>query len=378
MSKVKYCKANIEKVKAKNILIVTKFFHPEITPRAFRAFELAKEFSKQGHKVIVLTTKKDFDYTAMEKQFGFKVKATVNNEPREIQGQGFRRVFRYALLYLFQIPYSFLIFYFKKALLQEQSQYDMLISIAYPFPVHFGTALALKKNKTLTKVWIADCGDPFVGNQHSRLPYPFYYKWIENWFCKRVDYITIPIEGAKKAYPKKYHHKIRVIPQGFDFTEIIPNYSEGKNVIPTFAYAGNLSPGLRDPRPLLEFLASIDKNFKLVIYTKNKSFLKPHQEQLKDKLQVKDFVPRKVLLKELGQMDFLLNLENKGTTQQPSKLIDYALLERPILSINPFDIDENKILDFLNANYDRALAINNIEQYNIVNVVVGFLEIFEE
>jgi hypothetical protein len=364
-------------MKSKQILIVTRFFHPEITPRAFRAFELAKEFSRQGHKVTVLTTKKDYNYGQVQQKYGFTVKATVTKEPRDLQGGGLIRVVRFALLHFFQYPFIRLTPFFKKALSLENG-YDLLISVAYPYPVHFGVALAKAKNKTLTQTWIADCGDPFAGNQHGRLPYPFYYKWVENWFCKHVDYITIPIEGAKKAYPKKYHHKIRVIPQGFDFTEITPNYSESKNVIPTFAYAGNLSPGLRDPRPLLEFLITIDRAFKFVIYTKNKSFLKPYKDQLKDKLQVKDFVPRKVLLKELGQMDFLLNLENKGTTQQPSKLIDYALLERPILSINPFDVDENKILDFLNANYDRALAIKNIEQYNIVNVVMDFLEIFEE
>ncbi len=360
------------------ILIVTKFFYPEITPRAFRAYELAREFSNQGHKVEVLTTKRDFNYSDLEEACGFKVKATVNNEPREIQGQGFKRVLRYALLYLFQIPYSFLIFYFKKALLQEQSQYDMLISIAYPFPVHFGTALALKKNKTLTKLWIADCGDPFVGSQHGRLPYPFYYKWIEKWFCKKVDYITVPIKEAIPAYPKKYQYKIKVIPQGFNFSEIAPNYIPGKNKVPTFAYAGNLSPGLRDPRLLLDVLIALNIDFKFIVYTRNKGFLESYKTELKDKLEFRDYVPRSVLLKELGQMDFLLNLENKGDTQQPSKLIDYALLERPVLSIKPFNVDKNKVVEFLKGDYNNSLEVSNVEQYNIINVVAKFLEIFEE
>src|SRR5690606_37329378 len=37
------------------ILLITKAFYPTISPRSFRATELAKELSRQGHQVTVVT-----------------------------------------------------------------------------------------------------------------------------------------------------------------------------------------------------------------------------------------------------------------------------------------------------------------------------------
>ncbi|WP_411893498.1 glycosyltransferase [Winogradskyella sp. A2] len=358
---------------SKNVLIVSRFFYPDIRPRSSRAFELAKEFARQGHKVVVLTTKKDINYSSLEKKYGFCVKDIVKSEPKEIQGEGIKRVLRFSLAYLFLYPSILLTRYFKKALIKEK-RYDLLISIAHPYSVHFGVVLALKNNKTLTKTWIADCGDPFTGIQHALLPYPFYYKIIERWFCKKADFITVPIQEAISAYPQNYIHKIRVIPQGFNLNDVSPSYIEGKNEVPTFAYAGTLSPRLRDPRALLEFLTRNDLKFRFIIYTRNKAFLSEYVKKLGHKLELRDYVPRDTLLKELGQMDFLLNLENKGDVQRPSKLIDYALLKRPILSLSPSNINTTLVIDFLNGNYSKSLMINNIEDYNIKNVVESFMQ----
>lgn len=254
----------------------------------------------------------------------------------------------------------------------------MLISIAYPYPVHFGVVKSIKQNKNLTKVWIADCGDPFAGEAEGRFSRPFYYKMIEKWFCKVPDYITIPIKEAKPAYNFICQRKIKVIPQGFNFDTIKPNYNPDMNSVPTFAYAGNLSPGLRDPRPLIEYLDSLNMDFKFIIYTKNKGFLESYKSKLKDKLEFREYVPRETLLKELGKMDFLINLENKNNIQKPSKLIDYALLERPILSIKPLDIDKKNVLEFLKGNYSKAEKISNIQDYNIKHIAKQFMNLYND
>ena len=305
------------------ILIVTKFFYPDITPRAFRAFELAKEFSRQGHEVTILTTKKYCDFSTLERDNGFKVVDSVNNEPKELQGTAFIGILRFGLKHFFLFPQIVLAKYFNKAL-KNKDGYDLLISIAFPYPVHFGVAMARKKNKSLAKVWVADCGDPFTGGKETRFGTPFYYKIIENWFCRKPNFITIPIEEAKKAYPKFCHSKIYIIPQGFDIESIKPNYNYEENKVITFAYAGNLSPGLRDPRAFINYLYSLDLDFKFIIYTRNSKFLDESKVLLGDKLEIRDYVPRNMLLKELGKMDFLVNLENRTSIHSPSKLIDYA------------------------------------------------------
>lgn len=361
----------------KKILIVTKFFHPDITPRAFRAYELAKELARQGNDVTVLTTERDFDYSDIEREHNLKINATVKNEPKQLAGGGLKRVIRFGLNHFFLYPFIRLSRNIKNSL-KKESGYDLLISVAYPYPVHFGVARAKKKNPHLTKTWVADCGDPFSGEQEGRLKQPFYYKTIENWFCKQPDFITIPIEEAKPAYPSLCQDKLRVIPQGFDFNQIKPNYIPGENKVSTFAYAGNLGSGFRDPRPFIDYLDSLGVDFKFILYTRNQSFLEHHKNKLGDKLEFRAYVPREVLLKELGKMDFLVNLENKNAVQRPSKLIDYALLERPILSIKPTELNKDVIAEFISGDYHNALKVLNIQDYNIKNVANKFLLLIEK
>ena len=75
-------------------------------------------------------------------------------------------------------------------------------------------------------------------------------------------------------------------------------------------------------------------------------------------------------------MDFLLNLENVNSPNQtPSKLIDYAITNRPILSINPNNLAVDKIDAFFNKNYSKKLIIEDLNQYHISNVVNKFLNL---
>ncbi|MBK8928076.1 MAG: hypothetical protein IPM74_19815 [Crocinitomicaceae bacterium] len=53
--------------------IVTYFFPPDLNPRSFRAFELAKEFSKQGQEAWSICTDHDQDFTALCNEHGFDV-----------------------------------------------------------------------------------------------------------------------------------------------------------------------------------------------------------------------------------------------------------------------------------------------------------------
>lgn len=57
------------------ILILTAHFTPEIHPRAFRADELAREFSSRNHDVTVMTlrTITSFDYTGYTKKTNIKI-----------------------------------------------------------------------------------------------------------------------------------------------------------------------------------------------------------------------------------------------------------------------------------------------------------------
>lgn len=58
----------------KNILLVTNGFYPEISPRSFRATELAKEFCRLGHSVVVITKFRDHDYSNLLDRYNLTIK----------------------------------------------------------------------------------------------------------------------------------------------------------------------------------------------------------------------------------------------------------------------------------------------------------------
>jgi len=360
----------------KKIFIVSRSFYPSISPRSYRATELAKEFARQGHDVTVFTHIKDFDLNKFSRQHNFIIGDFAKGKWKDLSGNNniLIRILRRVLKYLFMYPDIQLTSLVSKAL-KEATDYDLLISIAVPYSVHWGVALAIKKNSQLTKVWIADCGDPFLGNKEINRNYPFYFRFVENWFCRQPDFITVPIKEAIEAYPAFCREKIRVIPQGFNFYEAHDLSEKKENPYPVFAYAGLLTSS-RDPGQFLEYLyEQKNKRFKFVIFTTSVSRVEPYKIRLGDKLEIRDYIPREQLLNELLQMDFLVNFENIDNIQSPSKLIDYALVRRPILSIKPNDLDEKVVAEFLTGDYSKQLVIKDIEQYNIKNVTEKFLSI---
>lgn len=360
------------------IVIVSQVCFPRLSPRSHRATELAKEFANQGHNVSLYAFLGDYDYTEESRKTGVCFKNLGEAKfgmPSNTKGQGqtlFHRFGRFAGR-LVEFPECTMIPMVKRAI-QTEGETDLLITIAVPHIIHFAAALADRKR---VKCWIADCGDPFMGNPMHKPP--FYFEYFERYWCDRCNYITIPVEDARNAYYKEYRDKIRVIPQGFDFTNNnIAEYTP--NRVPTFAYSGIFYKDLRDPSRMLDYLCTREDDFKFVVYTKGFGLLQPYMDHLKGKIEVRNYVPREQLLYELSKMDFLVNVLNKSGVQQPSKLIDYALTKRPILNISSdFSKEEQKNLEeFMQADYRHQHLINDIEQYNISNVAKHFLELTKQ
>jgi hypothetical protein len=356
----------------KKILIVSRAFYPIIAPRAFRATELAKEFARQGHEVVALIHMNSYDYSEFSKKYNIRIRDFVKGKWFDIPKKNgrFFSLLKGCLKYFFIFPDIQLVNLIRKALLKENG-YDLLISVAIPYPVHWGVAMAIKKNSNLTKIWVADCGDPFMGNKEQKIQYPFYFKLVEKWFCNKPNFIAVPIKAAINAYPKGCRKKIRIIPQGFRFEK--KNNVIVNNEIPTFAYAGTLKKNIRDPRNFLDFLINQRIDFKFVVHTRDVSFFLPYISKLRQKMEIHDYIPREKLLEKMKRMDFLVNFENREKIQRPSKLIDYALTHRPILNINSTNTDWKVAKEFLNGNYHNSLKIQNLSQFKIQNVSKQFL-----
>ena len=365
---------------SKKILILSSCFYPNISPRSFRTTELAKELARRGHDVTVYISKEDYDYDKISKDYGITIKDYGKLRLKKISYSGgkiefwIRRAVNRILLQFIQYPEIEFLFKVLKVLKKEYA-YDLLISIAVPHPIHWGVALFGKKIKRITSKWIADCGDPYMLCKTGQFKKMFYFSYLEKKFCKNADYITVPTNQAIEGYYPEFKNKIRVIPQGFDIDNIILFNGSYNNSIPTYAYAGSFIPNKRDPGELIEYLYSLTVDFHFIIYTNDHILLNKYLDKDSSKIEVRTYIPRDNLLYELSKMDFLVFFENNTYIQTPSKIIDYALTKKPILSVTTGALDVNSVNNFINGDYSKALKINNISDYNIINIVDKFLQL---
>jgi len=361
-------------------LIVTRGFFPANSPRAHRATELAKELCRQGHEVTVLTNLCR-EQSELTDRYGIKFVDLGSGRWPEVpivwRGKtnlalrAVRRLLWKVLAYP-EIEISFRVL----GRLPVDQRYDCIISIAAPHAVHWGLAWKLRKSGGVAKTWIADCGDPFMGQENDSFSPAFYFRWVEKTFCRRADWITVPTEGAKDGYYPEFREKLQVIPQGFrfedyEFLKEIPRVSDG---VTRFAYAGLLIPGRRDPRKFLDFLQSRAEPFEFHVFTPSRALVEPYAARDR-RIVLHDVIPREALLPRLAAMDFLVNIENVGQKQTPSKLIDYWLCGRPILSLKSFDFDRAVVEQFLRRDYRAAFQMPDPAQYRIENVASGFVDL---
>lgn len=376
----------------KKILLISKVFFPNISPRANRTTQLALEFTRLGHDVTVMLPDLDEEYYShYSLETGITFKTLGQSKFKPITGVSFfKRALSRLLLLIFEYPDIQLAWMIKKAL-RNESGYDLLISIAVPHPNHWGVAAAINKNKHLCKVWAADCGDPYMGCRTDTFKKLFYFKYVEKKWCKQCDFIVLPVEEMKYDFYPEFRNKIKFIPQGFDLKEIdIKPFKENNRI--TFMYSGTLALHYRNPKPLMLFLSKQNINFKFIVYS-NTDLLNDYVKTLNGMLEVRQYIPREKLLLEMSQMDFLVNFENvvdnaassknsssindhKKTDDQihsiPSKLIDYSIVNRPVLSIGNV-LNKAVIMEFLNRNYENKMVLPELKNYDIRVVAQKFL-----
>jgi len=359
------------------IVIVTQHIFPIKTPRAHRSTELVKEFARQGHDVTVYAVLGSYDYSSFEKEYGVTVKnipVRYEFHPYSSDGDGKRTLIDKILGKILGKTFEFPTIEFKYSIpkiIKKEQKHDLLISIGAPHHIHWGCARA-KQFSSFPDKWIADCGDPYMNNGTSKDHHQKFAK-EEHRFCQQCDFITVPVEEAKNGYYEEYRNKIHVIPQGFDF-EFPIQKNETNNEIIQFAYAGMFYEDIRNPRKILNYLSDVKKDFRFYVFTPFPQILDDYKDTLKERLIIQKPIERTLLLEKLKEMDFLLNIENLNSPNQvPSKLIDYAITGRPILSLNPENPEKEIINEFFDKKYQNQKIIENIQQYQISEVVKKFL-----
>lgn len=357
------------------VLVISGYFEPVITPRAFRTTELVKELSRKGHTVTLYIPQDGINHEEFEKKHNVVINYYKQPQNKlEKSSNKLLYILERCLVHGIEYPNIFMLKTIKKALKNEKREYDLLISIAAPHPIHWAVGRMYKAGFRLAKTWVADCGDPYMLCGTLNIKHPFYLKYFEKIWCKQCDYITVPTQGAIDGYYPEFKDKIRVIPQAFNFDEIerVPYV---KNPVPTFVYSGSIWSGNKDPRPFLDYLLEVKNDFRFYVFTGDVHILDSYKVKLKEKLIVSSFIPRLELIKILSSMDFLVHFEFHTSVQTPSKLIDYTLSGRPILSINIRNMNKEVIQEFMEGDYAHQYVIDDIQQYNIKNVAQRFLDL---
>lgn len=365
------------------ILLISQSFYPKKSPRSYRTTELAKEFHRQGHDVTILS---NIDLSAIKKnEYLSKLNfiqldnSNIDEKP-ELPGN---KILKFFKLLKKRILDQF--FYYPQILqvnevfrsLNKLDGYDILISIASPHTIHWGVDKTFKKGYKPAKLWIADCGDPFMFAENLQYKRPFYFSFFEKSFCKNTDYITVPAKQAIEGYYPEFRHKIKIIPQGFNFNEIKIDQSKKTNKdIIEFAYAGSMNIKRRNPTELIDYLISKNINFRFYLFSKDYKLIKSYNKKYPDKIILSDYVERIELLFFLSKLDFVVNFQNLGENQIPSKLIDYAIIKKPILNIKFNNLNTVLVDEFISGNYENALLVENIDQYRIENVASNFLNLY--
>lgn len=371
------------------ITIITAHFYPEIHPRAFRSYELAREMAVLGHDVTVICLRKydNFDELkfAQENSISIITFPFFNAKSVAIRttfkGNRIHKAFiDFIVNYLGgKLFYNSIKLFFKLIFILKA---DLIISISTPFFVHFGTSLAIRMKKILNNNYVsfADCGDPYSTSQ--QFPKPFYFQPIEKFVLKAFDYILLPSKLVISAYSEIVSpDKINIIPQGFKIEKYSHNYSP--NEIVTFSYAGVFYWDIRNPTNLFNRLSRLNINFKFVIFLREydiyfmDTFLPKYSKEFRDKIQVFYGMPRTELLFNLSKVDFLINISNLTSTQVPSKLIDYTITSRPILEISSLDQNLPTLDDFLVHDYSKALVID-LNEYDIEKICVKILNLYQK
>jgi hypothetical protein len=359
------------------ILIVSEYFHRIDSPRALRTKELSLELVKQGHfvKVICSISNLPTEYKTINNlSFEDLGEKNPNKFPlfRLLFGVRLHYFLNKILLILFEYP-NILLFNLVRLKLKKEAKYDLLISIGQPYPIHWGVA-SIWSNRIANK-WVADCGDPYALLKNDSYSKPFYFNWIEKWFMKKCDFVSIPIDAAKNSYFKEFSSKLVVIPQGLTFPIINTSFSRSEGTI-HFAYFGDIYPYQKPAVRFLNFLSKQNVDFKFKVYSKGADFFKNKIEnQMLKKCEINTPIDRCVLLSTLKDVDFLVYFPYEKPGQQPFKLVDYTFLGKPIICFDNNVKSEQILLEFLHRNYSNKSVGVDLENYRIENVANQFLSL---
>ncbi len=361
------------------ILIVAVYFPPQNSVASLRPYSWAKYWSRAGHDITVLTTKKHghstdspypftgFEVREVELPFFNRLRSTLGKE-NTAKVSTSKNTIKAMLLSPFLDRVNQFIQYLQKkfgipnycrmpdltdlwvspaynAVVNEK--WDLVVSTAWPYPVH-QIAYRLRKNG-LAKKWIADWRDIWIGNHlyPGLFPFTLVETYLEKRWMKAADAITTVSEPLAEILRARHGYKVSVIYNGFDpedYENLPPEKAYPQDGVFRIVYTGSIYPGWQDPSPLFEAISTMKKEGRIspdrlqVIFYGNNADMSPLASNfnIAEYVQYGGFTPRQQALHYQRDADALLFLEFESKNLQgilTGKLFEYLFAGPPILSM---------------------------------------------
>lgn len=247
---------------------------------------------------------------------------------------------------------------FKKLKL-DFSEYDFLYSTYSTHANHLIASYIKRKNKKIR--WVADFRDPVY--QDSTVPFGFksYAKKFTMKYCQNADCIMAVSEGCMyNLFIGAYKNKRFILPNGFDPEDkkCLTKESDISNKF-SFAYTGMLYGQRRDLSPLFKVLNELICNG---LIDKEKIVFKYAGNEFSSLYNMAEKYGLTEILKDYGQIERKdsLNLQyssqilvicswNKKneTGVVPGKLLEYMMIEKPILGIISGNLSGSKVKEII-------------------------------
>jgi len=358
------------------ILIITHYFPPLNGIPSWRPYSWAKYWSKWGHDICVLTTKKEsFDGLLSEisslKNISFNLEevpywpfknSPINKVLKELDNT----TLSYPILNLARIIRIFkdnpggsfpnrhdlwIIPAILRALnIYKKWPFELMVSTYGPPASHIIGGML--KNILKKVFWVADYRDLWSNNylyNNVKLPFSLIDKWIENFFVKNANLITTVSKPLLEKLSLRFRKsKFLTIENGFDLDDL--EELDEKNIFPLdgkirFVYTGTIYAGKRDPSPLFQALNilklqgfDIEKKIEILFYGFNLGNLYKliQRYNLTSIVKTHTFVDRRTCLQIQRAADALIFLEWADQSESgilTGKIFEYMWSKRPILGI---------------------------------------------
>lgn len=380
------------------IILISYDFFPDNSPNTYRWFNVLKSWEKHNLEIFVVTALKG-NLLPYEEVDGIKIyrvsnsildnlkknvtptksnassQVVVSSESahevsliKKIYNLTWKKLYFPDFAFMWQKP----AFKMAEELIKKRNIYNV-ITVSWPFSDH---VVGSKLKKKFNINWIADTIDPFYLSDavNNTFLYKNRSKKLESKTLATADSISVLTPKLKQVYSELYPHlknKISVnhnifVPNSIYVDKKVKLHSE----VFKLTFVGTLSKKTREPHLLLKFFTYLLDHNKSNIryelhfygnyYQFTEDFLK-FDKLLNKNIFLHEFIDRNKVVEVIQDSDIVVNIGNNNSYQEPSKVLEYVYMQKPILNICSIKEDTTKeLLQF----YPHKFNVESDQMYN--------------